>query len=49
MSMVLPGVLAFKLPDKLLNGVIVTDLDLKVTRMLRKHGVVGKFVEFYGN
>ena len=49
MSMVLPGVLPFKLPSKLLNGVIVTDLDLTMTRMMRKHGVIGKFVEFYGN
>ncbi|XP_073060858.1 aconitate hydratase, cytoplasmic [Primulina eburnea] len=48
MSMVLPGVVGFKLSGKLLNGVTATDLVLTVTQMLRKHGVVGKFVEFYG-
>lgn len=48
MSMVLPGVVGFKLPGKLCNGVTATDLVLTVTQMLRKHGVVGKFVEFYG-
>ena len=49
MSMVLPGVVGFKLSGKLKNGVTATDLVLTVTQMLRKHGVVGKFVEFFGN
>ncbi|KAL5221521.1 hypothetical protein ABZP36_026234 [Zizania latifolia] len=48
MSMVLPGVVGFKLTGKLQSGVTATDLVLTVTQMLRKHGVVGKFVEFYG-
>jgi homoaconitase/3-isopropylmalate dehydratase large subunit len=48
MSMVLPGVVGFKLHGTLRNGVTATDLVLTVTQMLRKHGVVGKFVEFYG-
>lgn len=48
MSMVLPGVVGFKLLGKLREGVTATDLVLTVTQMLRKHGVVGKFVEFYG-
>ncbi|KAL7128805.1 hypothetical protein ABFS83_13G018900 [Erythranthe nasuta] len=48
MSMVLPGVVGFKLSGKLLDGVTATDLVLTVTQILRKHGVVGKFVEFYG-
>uniref|UniRef100_A0A2P2KK05 Aconitate hydratase n=1 Tax=Rhizophora mucronata TaxID=61149 RepID=A0A2P2KK05_RHIMU len=48
MSMVLPGVVGFKLNGKLRDGVTATDLVLTVTQMLRKHGVVGKFVEFYG-
>ncbi|XP_030465183.2 aconitate hydratase 1 [Syzygium oleosum] len=48
MSMVLPGVVGFKLTGKLRDGVTATDLVLTVTQMLRKHGVVGKFVEFYG-
>ncbi|CAI0392757.1 unnamed protein product [Linum tenue] len=48
MSMVLPGVVGFKLSGKLRNGVTATDLVLTVTQMLRRHGVVGKFVEFYG-
>nr|CAD1819225.1 unnamed protein product [Ananas comosus var. bracteatus] len=48
MSMVLPGVVGFKLRGKLRDGVTATDLVLTVTQMLRKHGVVGKFVEFYG-
>ncbi|PVH48043.1 hypothetical protein PAHAL_4G226200 [Panicum hallii] len=48
MSMVLPGVVGFKLYGTLRNGVTATDLVLTVTQMLRKHGVVGKFVEFYG-
>ncbi|MBA0621068.1 hypothetical protein Godav_006720 [Gossypium davidsonii] len=49
MSMVLPGVVGFQLSGKLRNGVTATDLVLTVTQMLRKHGVVGKFVEFYGD
>ncbi|CAL5394243.1 unnamed protein product [Camellia sinensis] len=48
MSMVLPGVVGFELSGKLCNGVTATNLVLTVTQMLRKHGVVGKFVEFYG-
>lgn len=48
MSMVLFGVVGFKLSGKMKNGVTATDLVLTVTHMLRKHGVVGKFVEFYG-
>ncbi|KAF5817198.1 putative aconitate hydratase [Helianthus annuus] len=49
MSMVLPGVVGFKLlSGNLQNGVTATDLVLTVTQMLRKHGVVGKFIEFYG-
>ncbi|XP_052478244.1 uncharacterized protein LOC105776950 isoform X2 [Gossypium raimondii] len=48
MSMVLPGVVGFKLLGKLRDGVTATDLVLTITQMLRKHGVVGKFVEFYG-
>ncbi|KAG6546247.1 hypothetical protein Mapa_012286 [Marchantia paleacea] len=49
MSMVLPGVVGFKLTGKMKTGVTATDLVLTVTQMLRKHGVVGKFVEFYGD
>uniref|UniRef100_A0A7N0TF92 Aconitate hydratase n=1 Tax=Kalanchoe fedtschenkoi TaxID=63787 RepID=A0A7N0TF92_KALFE len=49
MSMVLPGVVGFKLDGKLRDGVTATDLVLTVTQILRKHGVVGKFVEFYGD
>lgn len=48
MSMVLPSVVGFKLSGKLRDGVTATDLVLTVTHILRKHGVVGKFVEFYG-
>lgn len=48
MSMVLPGVVGFKLNGKLRTGVTATDLVLTVTQILRKVGVVGKFVEFYG-
>ncbi|TYI85238.1 hypothetical protein E1A91_D05G426400v1, partial [Gossypium mustelinum] len=43
MSMVLPGVVGFKLSGKLRDGVTATDLVLTMTQMLRKHGVVGKF------
>eukprot|EP00250_Pteridium_aquilinum_P019392 c24413_g1_i1 orf=426-3311(+) len=48
MSMVLPGVVGFKLTGKMHTGVTATDLVLTITQILRKHGVVGKFVEFYG-
>lgn len=47
-SMLLPGVVGFKLTGKLHDGVTATDLVLTVTQLLKKHGVVGKFVEFYG-
>src|SRR3954464_13427229 len=47
-SMVLPEVIGVKLSGKLREGVTATDLVLTVTQMLRKKGVVGKFVEFYG-
>ena len=46
--MLMPEVVGFKLTGKLREGVTATDLTLTVTQMLRKHGVVGKFVEFYG-
>jgi len=47
-SMLIPEVIGFRLSGKLNEGVTATDLVLTVTQMLRKHGVVGKFVEFYG-
>ncbi|MBA1155242.1 aconitate hydratase AcnA [Microvirga mediterraneensis] len=47
-SMLIPEVIGFKLTGKLKEGVTATDLVLTVTQMLRKKGVVGKFVEFYG-
>ena len=47
-SMLIPEVVGFKLTGKLREGVTATDLVLTVTEMLRKQGVVGKFVEFYG-
>src|SRR5579871_1884147 len=47
-SMVLPEVVGMKLHGKLKEGATATDLVLTVTQMLRKKGVVGKFVEFYG-
>ncbi|MCC5856233.1 MAG: aconitate hydratase AcnA [Idiomarina sp.] len=47
-SMVIPEVIGFRLEGELNDGVTATDLVLTVTQMLRKHGVVGKFVEFYG-
>ncbi|MGA7411705.1 MAG: aconitate hydratase AcnA [Bryobacteraceae bacterium] len=47
-SMLLPAVVGFKLFGKLREGTTATDLVLTVTQMLRKRGVVGKFVEFYG-
>jgi len=46
--MLIPQVVGFKLVNKLREGATATDLVLTVTEMLRKHGVVGKFVEFYG-
>ena len=48
-SMLLPEVVGFKLTGKLPEGSTATDLVLTVTQMLRKKGVVGKFVEFYGS
>jgi aconitate hydratase len=47
-SMLIPEVVGFKLTGKLPEGATATDLVLTVTQMLRKKGVVGKFVEFYG-
>jgi aconitate hydratase len=47
-SMLIPEVIGFKLTGKLPEGATATDLVLTVTQMLRRHGVVGKFVEFYG-
>jgi aconitate hydratase len=47
-SMLLPQVLGFKLGGELPDGATATDLVLRVTEMLREHGVVGKFVEFFG-
>ena len=47
-SMLIPDVVGFKLTGKLPEGITATDLVLTVTERLRKHGVVGKFVEFYG-
>ena len=49
MDMLLPDIIGFKLFGKLKDGVTATDLVLTVTQMLRKKGVVDKFVEFYGN
>lgn len=48
MDMLLPDVIGFKLTGRLSEGVTATDLVLTVTQMLRKKGVVDKFVEFYG-
>ena len=48
-SMLIPRVVGFKLFGTLPAGTTATDLVLTITAMLRKHGVVGKFVEFYGN
>ena len=48
MSMLIPQVIGFKLTGELQEGATATDLVLTVTEMLRKHGVVGKFVEFHG-
>jgi aconitate hydratase len=47
-SMLIPRVVGFKLTGKLPTGTTATDLALTITQILRKHGVVGKFVEFYG-
>ena len=47
-SMLIPEVIGFRLTGKLREGVTATDLVLTVTQMLRKKGVVGKFVEFFG-
>ncbi|WUC22868.1 aconitate hydratase AcnA [Streptomyces sp. NBC_00562] len=47
-SMLIPRVVGFKLTGELKPGTTATDLVLTITEMLRKHGVVGKFVEFYG-
>ncbi len=47
-SMLIPRVVGFKLSGQLPEGSTATDLVLTITEMLRKHGVVGKFVEFYG-
>lgn len=47
-SMLIPEVIGFKLTGKMKEGITATDLVLTVTQMLRKKGVVGKFVEFFG-
>ncbi len=47
-SMLIPKVVGFKLKGSIPAGVTATDVVLTITQMLRKHGVVGKFVEFYG-
>ncbi|MCW2705842.1 MAG: acnA, partial [Blastococcus sp.] len=47
-SMLIPRVVGFKLSGELPDGATATDLVLTITEMLRQHGVVGKFVEFYG-
>ena len=47
-SMLIPQVVGFKLTGRMPEGATATDLVLTVTQMLRKHGVVGKFVEFFG-
>lgn len=47
-SMLIPEVVGFKMTGKLPEGATATDLVLTVTQMLREHGVVGKFVEYYG-
>lgn len=48
-SMLIPEVIGFKLTGKLKEGITATDLVLTITQMLRQKGVVGKFVEFYGD
>lgn len=47
-SMLIPKVVGFKLTGQISTGVTATDVVLTITEILRKHGVVGKFVEFYG-
>ncbi|WP_336708754.1 aconitate hydratase AcnA [Oerskovia sp. USHLN155] len=47
-SMLIPRVVGFKLSGQIPSGVTATDVVLTITQMLRQHGVVGKFVEFYG-
>ncbi|MCU1417390.1 MAG: acnA, partial [Schumannella sp.] len=49
LSMLIPKVVGFKLTGAIPTGVTATDVVLTITQMLRKHGVVGKFVEFYGD
>ena len=49
MSMLIPRVVGFRLAGELPDGATATDLVLTITEMLRAHGVVGKFVEFYGD
>lgn len=48
-SMLIPEVVGFKLKGRLREGITATDLVLTVTQLLRQHGVVGRFVEFYGD
>ena len=48
-SMLIPEVVGFKLTGRMIEGTTATDLVLKVVQMLRKKGVVNKFVEFYGD
>ena len=48
-SMLIPRVVGFRLTGELPAATTATDLVLTITQMLRKHGVVGKFVEFYGD
>ncbi|HTK30133.1 MAG TPA: aconitate hydratase AcnA [Vicinamibacterales bacterium] len=48
-SMLVPPVLGFRLSGRMLEGATATDLVLTITEKLRKHGVVGKFVEFFGS
>ena len=48
LSMLIPQVVGFRLTGRLIEGVTATDLVLTITEMLRRHGVVGKFVEFFG-
>src|SRR5699024_9008951 len=47
-SMLIPPVVGFKLKCEIPSGVTATDVVLTITQQLREHGVVGKFVEFYG-
>src|SRR5213075_842093 len=48
-SMLIPQVLGFRLRGEMLEGATATDLVLTITEKLRKHGCVGKFVEFFGD